>query len=531
MSSFLDKKNMFQTTKSFHIKLHWFTFIVISSLYILAMNITFFEYLYTNLDEQENPLLAISLPILYVSLIIATFSLCFLPYLTKPLMILLCLAASCSSYFMQAYGVIIDKDMLENAIRTDQKEFFELLNFKMIFFIVLTGVLPCLFVLKTEIIYGTFKRHMFIKFTTCVSALVVFAVLLLLLSKSLFPFIRSHNKVRVYNTPFYQIYSAVRLIKAKTIPKPEFKIIASDAYLPQSTDKNLLIFVIGETARAANFSLGSYTKNDTNPYTKAEDVIYFDNVSSCGTSTAKSVPCLLSISRRREHWGNEYQENILDILQKVGVRVSWFGNNSGGCQEQCDRLKIVRKISKPFDEELLPQVAEELKEDYDNKLIVVHLQGSHGPTYYKRYPDSFKKFTPTCDTNELQQCSSDEIVNTYDNTLLYTDFILQQLINMLKDMKDYNVSLLYVSDHGESLGENGIYLHGMPYGIAPDVQTHVPMIFWSQQTDLGQIAQHHKAYKLSHDYIFNTLLGYFNIQTSLYNSQMDILSEDLKEDE
>ncbi len=294
--------------------------------------------------------------------------------------------------------------------------------------------------------------------------------------------------------------------------------------------KKLLILVVGETARAANFSLLEHnrsTKNETNYYTSKNNVVFFNNVSSCGTSTAVSLPCMFSDSVRVKYKGSEFKENALDILQKVGVKVTWFGNNTGGCQGVCKRLNIVNMFEEEYDGDLLNSIQKALENLTSQEIIVLHLQGSHGPTYYKRYPSDFARFLPTCDTNELQKCTQEQLQNTYDNTILYSDYVMNELIEMLKHKKEYQASLLYISDHGESLGENGIYLHAMPYFIAPREQTHVPMLFYSNDKTLMDIGFKHKDYSFSHDYIFSTLLGYFGVQSSVYDKNLDIFYADL----
>ena len=218
----------------------------------------------------------------------------------------------------------------------------------------------------------------------------------------------------------------------------------------------------------------------------------------------------------------------MDILQKTGVKASWIDNNSGGCKGVCDRLSDKQQLSSDWDENLLPFLKERLGNLDTQNIIVLHLQGSHGPAYYKRYPSEFKKFIPTCDTNELSKCDSEALINTYDNTLLYTDYLLSEIIKLLKEKKDYESSLIYLSDHGESLGENGIYLHGMPYAIAPSYQTHIPVIFWSNDKKLMMTAQNHKGLKLSQDNLFSTLLGYFDVKTMVYESDYDLLNQTLK---
>lgn len=237
---------------------------------------------------------------------------------------------------------------------------------------------------------------------------------------------------------------------------------------------------------------------------------------------------MFSLSKRADFKTTEHQENALDILQKVGVSVSWYDNNSGGCKGVCERIADTKILSKPFDESLLEPFKNKLENLENQNIIILHLQGSYGPTYYKRYPSAFKKFTPTCDTNELAKCSQESLMNTYDNTLLYTDFILKEIIQSLQTKTEYKTALLYVSDHGESLGENGIYLHGMPYIFAPQEQTHIPTIFWSNDSTLMQLATEHKSLKLSHDNLFSTILGFFQVSTKEYSISDDFLNKKLK---
>lgn len=255
------------------------------------------------------------------------------------------------------------------------------------------------------------------------------------LSKTFIPFFRTYNEIRMYNVPFYPIYAVYRYCVRFVKVKPEFKTIANDAYRENNHTKKLLVLVVGETARAANYSLGGYAKNDTNFYTKKDNVVFFDNFSSCGTATAVSLPCMFSLSKRQNYSSSEYQENVMDILQKTGVKASWIDNNSGGCKGVCDRLSDKQQLSSDWDENLLPFLKERLGNLDTQNIIVLHLQGSHGPAYYKRYPSEFKKFIPTCDTNELSKCDSEALINTYDNTLLYTDYLLSEIIKLLKEKR------------------------------------------------------------------------------------------------
>ena len=512
------------------IQIQWLFFTLISALFITLMNYHFFEQIYQQLDSDSSLALKASFVIIYFGLLTSIFALLFVPYLTKFLMILLLWIVCLTVYFMSAYGVVIDKDMFVNVSKTDSVEAFSLISPSLLLFVALFGLLPTLLIIKVRIVYfmGSWKKTLIIRLATFLLSLLMAASLFYAYSQTIIPFFRNHRFLRAHETPVHQIYSLVKYIKQEILSAREFELIATDATLAPSNQKRLMIFVVGETARAANYSLQGYQLNETNAYTQKDSVVFFSDFSSCGTSTAISVPCMFSdLTRESFSYSTYYRENALDILQKLGVNVVWLDNNTSACQGVCKNLENVKLFKEPYDEVLLEAILEPLKELKEQNLIVLHLQGSHGPTYFQRYPDLFKRFTPTCDTNELQKCTQEELTNTYDNTLLYTDFILHSLIEILKTLREeYEVSLIYVSDHGESLGENGIYLHGMPYFMAPKEQTHVPFIFFSENAELMEMAQNRKDLPLSHDIIFSTLLGYFGVQSAVYKAKDDLFGEE-----
>ncbi len=512
----------------FKFKLSWFQFVLFNSILITLLNFNLHSFVYEKLSQ--NLLLTLVFIVAYFGLVHMIFSLIFVKYLTKILSIFFILSSCISLYFITFYGILIDSDMIQNVVQTDVKEVKDLLSWRLVLSVIIV-LLFCIFILKIRIennVEQEFFKRIRVRILSAFLGCFIFLIFFMPLSKTFIPFFRTYNEIRMYNIPFYPIYAVYRYYVRFLKPKPEFKTIGDDAFRENNSSKKLLVLVVGETARAANYSLGGYTKNDTNFYTKKDNVVFFDNFSSCGTATAVSLPCMFSLSKRQNYSSSEYQENVMDILQKTGVKASWIDNNSGKCKGVCDRLSDKQQLSSDWDENLLPSLKERLGNLDTQNIIVLHLQGSHGPAYYKRYPSEFKKFTPTCDTNELSKCASEALINTYDNTLLYTDYLLSEIIELLKEKKDYESSLLYLSDHGESLGENGIYLHGMPYAIAPRHQTHIPVIFWSSDENLMTTAQNHKSLNLSQDNLFSTLLGYFNIQTAVYEPSYDILNQALK---
>lgn len=290
---------------------------------------------------------------------------------------------------------------------------------------------------------------------------------------------------------------------------------------------------------ADHFSLNGYARK-TNPYLEKEKLISFENVWSCGTSTALSVPCLFSIYNRNNYTKikAESTENILDVLQRSGVNVLWLDNNSSskGVAEriQYESYKTSDKNAicetECRDEGMLLNLQQYIDDHPSSDIfIVLHQMGNHGPAYYKRYPSEFEQFTLVCKSNQLEQCSSEEITNAYDNALLYTDYFLSKTISFLKERKNnFKASMMYISDHGESLGENGFYLHGLPYLFAPDNQKHVPLLMWFSE-DEGSVTSANledniTLSEFSHDNVFHTVLGLLDVNTSIYEANMYILN-------
>jgi lipid A ethanolaminephosphotransferase len=231
-------------------------------------------------------------------------------------------------------------------------------------------------------------------------------------------------------------------------------------------------------------------------------------------------------------------ESLLHVLQHAGLKVVWRDNQSG-CKGVCDGVEVQRPdpAASPdlcdgdrcLDEALLQGAEGLLRDTHGNLVLVLHELGNHGPAYYKRYPAEFRRFTPTCDTDDLSRCSREEVANSYDNAVLYTDHVLARTIDMLKSQQaHYDTALLYVSDHGESIGEKGLFLHGMPYAIAPSEQTKVPMVMWfspgyakSFGLDLACLQQRARQ-PASHDNVFHSVLGLLDVRTAVRDPSLDL---------
>lgn len=460
-------------------------------------------------------------------------------YTIKPTLVLAFLLSSLAAYFMDSYNVIIDDGMIENIVGTDIDEGADLFSLKLLGYFLLLGVLPAYLVIKARINYAPLRKELLARIATTLVAIVVLAVVVLSFSKFYASFFREHKPLRYYANPVFYIYSAGKYIKNIAMAGPrEVQAIGSDARIPiTDKDRELIILVIGETARADRFSLNGYNRK-TNPLLEKEDVISFSNVLACGTSTAESLPCMFSVLNKNDYSiaNATERENLLDVLKHAGVNVLWRDNNSSS-KGVADR--VAYESYKHADKNTIcnPECRDEGMlvglQDYINKnvsgdiFIVLHQMGNHGPAYYKRYPESFEKFKPVCATNQLEDCSVEEINNAYDNAILYTDDFLKKVIDFLKTNNNgFETAMLYVSDHGESLGENGLYLHGMPYLIAPDAQTHVPAILWVgdsyDEIDMSRVRERQDE-QFSHDNLFHTILGLMEIQSTAYDKNLDII--------
>ncbi len=469
-----------------------------------------------------------------------------IPYLAKPLFTALLFIAAGTAYFMDAYGVVIHQLMMQNVFETDPGEIKGLVSVGLVLELVLLGVVPSVLVWRAKIHYLPFGRELWRKAKWSGVSLLAVMLVILSMSAQFASFFRGHKEVRQKIVPLNVVAATLSYLSASS-KAVEVKPIGVDASLKPGakalSKPNLVVLVVGETARADHFSLNGYNR-PTNPLLAQQDIINYPQVHSCGTETAVSVPCMFS-ALDREHYSDakaKSQESVLDVIHRAGVPVLWRDNNSS-CKGTCDRVAYedMRKLTVPvlcnqrecFDPVLLYQLDDRLVQmsnQAGTKLVVLHQKGSHGPDYFNRYPAVQEVFKPVCKTNQLQNCSVDEVVNAFDNTIHYTDYFLNAAIEKLKALSDhYNTALVYVSDHGESLGENKLYLHGMPYLIAPEAQKHVPMLMWfsadyasANGLDLACVKAKTAA-DYSHDNLFHTLLGLTLVQTELYQPGLDIL--------
>lgn len=459
----------------------------------------------------------------------------------KPVLIVVLLLSSLAACFMDGYGVIISDDMLRNVAHTNTSEALELFNLKLLLYLTLLGILPAVAVGRVRLRWRGWRSESIARLKLLAATLVLMVGTALLFGSFYASFFRQHKELRQYANPTYYIYSTIKFAGGllETRSNAPMTVVGADAKIPASdVSRELVIMVVGETARADRFSLNGYAR-DTNPQLSKKNVISLTNFRACGTSTAVSVPCMFLFNGdAKEPSAIRIEENLLDVLQHSGAHVLWLDNNSDS-KGVADRVEFQDfrspKVNPVCDIEcrdvgmlagLQSYIDAHPKGDI---LIVLHQMGNHGPAYFRRYPPGFEKFRPACKNSDLSQCSREEIGNAYDNAILYTDHFLAKAIEVLeKNDARFETALFYVSDHGESLGENGLYLHGMPKAIAPDAQLHVPAVLWFGANFRGvtlSALRMKSQMRFTHNNVFHTLLGFFEIESSTYRPDMDILNE------
>lgn len=519
--------------------------ILLSLYFSIIFNFPFLQKTYHDLIKLDNFDFAyfISLPLFLSTIFVLLFSLLPRRYVYKTVITVLILLSAIFCYAMSSYGIIFDYGMVENMAETSTSEAFTYLNLSAVFYIILLTITPLIILRRINPKPNPLSLSVSHRLKLIVSALIIFIIIFFSLYSSYASVNRNNRDLAKYIVPIPTLIASYKYIKRNHFAEPMvFKELDShpEIQIPLKTDKNVVVMIVGETARAKNFSLNGYSKQ-TNEYTEKFNIHFFNQMYSCGTATAVSVPCMFS-SLNKEQFNKQSassQQNLLDIAKLAGVDVLWVDNNEG-CKGVCKRVNTInidKNKSNPlcdgdycFDEILLTQLDNKLAIlSSQTTLIVLHLMGSHGPTYYRRYPQEFATFLPDCQQSDIQNCTSEQLVNTYDNTIHYSDYVISEVINKLarfskNSTQTINTEMIYVSDHGESLGENGLYLHGFPYAIAPIEQTHIPLLFWSNNTQKDfqyNCLKQNTQTIYNHDNIFHSMLGILNVASSTYQSKLD----------
>lgn len=549
MKNLLDRfANLFRT------KMSYASFTVMLAFYFaVVLNLPIYKELHHIFAQMESVKLGFicTIPLFFWAALTLIFSLFSWPYISKPFFIILLICSALVSYAGFNYGTIFDADMITNIMQTDSSEASSYLSLYSLAWFVLLGIIPAFFVASVSFQSESLLKFIVKKLLSIVVAALVIVAIASVYYQDYASVGRNNSYLKKEIVPTQFVYSTFKYFKHTYFTTPvAYKELGLDARQSERALKmaqskpTLLVLVVGETARSQNYQLNGYPR-PTNPFTSQLDVISFQDVRSCGTATAVSLPCMFSnlTHDNYDHDIANNQDNVIDILKRAGIGMVWEDDDGGDKgvakhieKQMMNRTRVDQQCdgSTCYDMVLLEDFAKNIDKQSGNRLLVMHLIGSHGPTYYKRYPKEMGVFQPDCPRADIENCTNEQIVNSYDNSIRYTDYVLSQTIARLKSLEDkYNTALIYLSDHGESLGEDGLYLHGAPYALAPDYQTTVPLIVWMSPgfkqlkavnyDCLNREAE--KSDRYSHDNLFHSLLGIMDVETQVYQPELDLFAQ------
>ncbi|MBW8312385.1 MAG: phosphoethanolamine--lipid A transferase, partial [Rhizobium sp.] len=468
--------------------------------------------------------------------------------LQKPALAFVLVVSAAMAYFMDGFGAVVDRHAVQSVLETDLREGREWLSWQMAAYVLGLGLLPAAGLLALRVRYRPWPRELLARGGFMLAMLLLVGAAVAPFTREMASTARNHGELRHLAAPLNLANALRAYVKHSGPAFPDtVEALGADArgggsHASAPRPPLLLLVVVGESARAQSFSLGGYERQ-TNPRLAAERITYFGNVSSCGTNTATSLPCMFSDLGRDGYDESRFRgrENLLDVLAHAGFKVEWKDNNTGskGIARRLSEVRMSEVSDGPFcdgpdchDEVFVDDLRQALATPGDgDRVVVLHMIGSHGPAYFKRYPPAFARFTPACDSVALQDCTPEQIRNSYDNTILYTDHVLATLVEVLREQGDARIpALLYLSDHGESTGEGGLYLHGAPYLVAPKEQTQVPMLLWTSEAfdrwrrlDPACVGAR-RGDALSHDNFFHIVLGLVDVKTTAYRPELDALA-------
>ena len=511
------------------------TFIAVAAVVnALLYHLPLFSFAMGNLDLSSfaGNLTLTTLLVVLLSETVLLFTLLALIWdrLLKPFCMLIAMGNAIAVYFVLTYHVVLDETMMGNVLNTDFAESSEYLHPTLIVYVLVLGVVPCWFLARVRI-RQTPRSHLAVLVLICLSITVIWC---LLASRSWLWFDANSKRVGGMMMPWSYVFNTGRYL----LPR----VMASGVQAPlppasfSSTKKTVVVLAIGEAARAKSFQLYGYERS-TNPLLSKAKVVALRNATACATYTTAAVRCMLSNLDTGSSPFSRLYEPLPTYLQRNGVDVIWRTRNWGEPPINVETYQRASALSTDctgvhckYDEVLLSGLEQRIRASSSQTVFVVlHQSGSHGPAYYERYPPQFEYFKPVCKSVELGKCTHEELVNAYDNTILYEDYFLFRVIGILKQLRDTTTLLIYVSDHGESLGEYGMYLHGIPYSIAPNVQKDIPFIIWMSDEFIRQkavqIGRLESQRIHSQRDIFHTVMGAFSMHSDAYMRGYDIFSE------
>ena len=490
---------------------------------LLCYNLPFFQYVANNSNENVGGkifLLASLVVIMLVLNFMMTYLVMFLMRMVgRILLAILSMINATAVYFIITYSVMMDQTTIENVFNTRYSEASGFFSWSLWLFIAVFGVLPALWCLLQPVVIGKAKK---LAIYCGASLAVVLVVALANIGQTLW--ISQHDtELGGLLQPWSYLVNTVRMIssqhdeQAEEIKLPDGKIT--------DNEKAVVVLVIGESATKANFQLYGYQRN-TNPLLSKQDGLKVYEATSCATYTTAGSKAILEPKNT-----DDLYELLPNYAFRTGVDVAWRTSNWGEPPIHIDEYVTDDKLAehypdaeeKNYDGILFHGLRERIESSQKDKvLIVLHTSTSHGPKYADKYPKKFEVFKPVAKNVEEGEKNIGMLVNAYDNTILYTDFLLDGLINTLRAMTDWKSAMIFISDHGESLGENKMFMHGMPMRLAPKEQYEIPFLVWTSEGYRDYKPEGELPAVLEQHYIFHSVLNLLSIESPAYDKEFDV---------
>ncbi len=499
-------------------KLSYFV-LIISIVNLILYHLPFCKFVQNNFEISNFKgfwfVISLAVFMIVLNAIVFYLLLASLHKIGKWLLVILFNINAITLYFMNVYGVIIDEAMIGNVFNAHADASSNFISLTMVLYCFFLGIIPSILILKFKNEY--FKLKDFLIF---ILVGVVLLGGLTYTNRSNIQWVSKRFKmVKSIVLPWSYILNTSSFLHHKYENKEQ--ILLPNAKM-KNDKKAVVVLVIGESARSQNFSLYGYKRN-TNPLLSEMSDIQKYNAESCATYTRAGSKCILEYK-----YTDDLYEPLPNYLFRNGVGVYWRTVNWGEPKIKIDhyqkkedlkRLYGKSEFKYDYDEFLIAGLKQQILESKKNKiLIVLHTHTNHGPAYYKKYPSEFNRFTPVCKSPELSNCERQELINAYDNTVLYVDYMLATIIEKLKELKEYKRTMIYISDHGESLGEKNLYMHGLPKSIAPSEQYKIPFIVWSSENSKKTKNQE----TASQHHIFHSVLDFLDVESPVYDEEMSV---------
>ena len=490
--------------------------VVLSVFTVLAYHFPFFSLVLKNTEGGLNgTLIFAGLAVLMLALDFFFYYLILYVgrFVGKCILAFTFIADAITLYFINSYEVLITDKMMGNVFNTQFSEASGFFSLSAVMYVVFLGILPCVYIFARKVEYGSFRRFM-----ANIGAGLGIVLAVALGHMKNWPWI-DRNSTELgsllmpwsYTVNTFRYYSAEKKRNAKEILLPDAEIVTDS--------RDVCVLIIGESARRDHFSLYGYERQ-TNPFT-AKDSVTALIADAAATYTTAGVKAILS-----HEPSNKLYEILPNYMNRAGVDVTWRTSNWGEPPVHIEKYHKVKDLKARYPEAddrydgiLLEGLKEDiLASDKTKTLVVIHTNTSHGPTYFKKYPSEFEEFTPVCTTVEMSKADTQELMNAYDNSIIYTDWLIHSVIETLKEIPEVRSCMMYVSDHGESLGENNLYMHGVPMSMAPAEQVEIPFIVWDSDENtsiktLEKVGQYH---------VFHSIMNFLGIESPIYDEEKNI---------